>query len=630
MLELFNRGGDADADCACDPDGGGIIDATQCDGDLRTASACRQTAIEAASESTSRQLRVVQPGVEYVYDESAVTLLRTAGQFATLVREYDPQLADQTLTDPLAAARAADARPAPISDIAGETGFLDAARTIGTYESGLTPAIKPALADFRCDMTPPSDGNTRETVDITEYATATIYECADDGTGVYMLSPATAALSQPTLALLERAYEWLAENADNDRQGEIIKAIKTTTDGDRPERAPPLRILARILEKHTRGYGVIEDLFSDPLISDVYATGPAAENHLWIKRDGESLRTNVQLSQQGADTIASRLRRESGRSFSRAAPTLDASVELAGKSMRVTAVTEPATDGIGFAFRTGEATAFTLPRLVANGTIPAQAAGLLSLAVRRDVAALIAGSRGAGKTTLLGTLLWELPATTRTITIEDTPELPIKALQSYDRDVQPLHTTLDDGPGIPPVDALRTALRLGDSALVLGEVRGEEAAVLYEAMRVGASGATVLGTIHGDGGADVKQRVTADLSVPESSFASTDLLVTVETYQTATGDRARRVKRIEEVIGGEEVRFEPLFALEDGALRPTGRIDRGNSRLIETMTTTGESYAAVRSSVAERGTLLQTLADRGETTPGPVTTAYARQEGQRW
>ncbi|SIQ91265.1 Type II/IV secretion system protein [Haladaptatus litoreus] len=97
---------------------------------------------------------------------------------------------------------------------------------------------------------------------------------------------------------------------------------------------------------------------------------------------------------------------------------------------------------------------------------------------------LVSGTRGAGKTTCLGALLWELPTKTRTVVIEDTRELPVESLQRDGRDVQSLLTTANgDEPGVQPAEALKTALRLGEGALVVGEVRGNEASVLYEAMR---------------------------------------------------------------------------------------------------------------------------------------------------
>ncbi len=134
-------------------------------------------------------------------------------------------------------------------------------------------------------------------------------------------------------------------------------------------------------------------------------------------------------------------------------------------------------------------------------------------------------------------------------------------------------------------------------------------------MRVGANSNAVLGTIHGDGAEEVYERVVSDLGVEPSSFAATDLVVTVQSYRTADGN-GRRVARIEEVIGsGDDVRFEPLYALEGERAVPTGRIDRGESRLVEQLADPTETYADVRRAIQERTDELARLADDGRINP---------------
>lgn len=635
MLGLFDSSRSTNGDCRCQPGPDGTtIDASDCDGELATAPDCRATAIEALSGTSTDTFRVRFPGLAHVYEGTALEVLRASGRFASLVKDHDPQLAKTAREDPIEASRIAAGRPDPINRIATATGLLETTADIAEYETLFSPVIESTIAGARTITAVPPTAEETHRYEVGN-TTVIILDRSDEEIPLYHVCPPIQEFDRPTLAVLETAYEWLADNGDGTDPGAGVDAVtaaitdETTPVSNRSELDCSIDTLATVLEKHTTGFGTVADLLRDPAVSDVYATGPASRNRLKLVRDGTTMETNVRLSSTGAEAIASRLRRESGRSFSRAAPTLDASTEIAGEPCRVAAVTDPATDGVGFAFRSGGTTAFTLPRLVANGTLPASAAGLLSVAVRQDAATLVAGARGAGKTTLLGALLWELSQSTRIITIEDTPELPIKELHEHGRDVQPLRTTVDDGPGISPTEALHTALRLGESALVLGEVRGEEAQVLYEAMRVGASGAAVLGTIHGDGGPAVKERVTADLGVPESSFATTDLLVTVESYRTDNGDRSRRVKRITEVVGSQSVRFEPLFVREDGQLVSTGRIERGNSWLIESITDNKMSYSEAALQVERRSQLLDTLAEQGETAPDLVTTAYGRQVSSR-
>jgi type IV secretory pathway ATPase VirB11/archaellum biosynthesis ATPase len=437
----------------------------------------------------------------------------------------------------------------------------------------------------------------------------------------YVLDPLGSRLNDDELAALSAARARLVsgEGAEEPcRIPEAVAAACASADG-----TPSPHAVARVLRKHTTGHGVLDDLFADPLLTEVRVTAPVTDEPVRVVVDDVPMPTNVHLTPRGAASLASRFRQTSGRSFSRANPTLDATT--AGpddRRIRVAGITDPASDGHGFVFRLHDDTVWTLPALVANGTLPAAAAALCSLAVERAAAGLIAGPRGAGKTTVLSALLWELPATVRSVVVEDAPELPVDALRDAGRDVQSVRIETDGGPALSPTAALRTALRLGEGALVVGEVRGEEASTLYEAMRVGAAGSAVLGTIHGDGADAVFERVVTDLGVPASSFAATDLLVTL------ADDERRHVASIEEVRRTEDgVAFEPLFAPGPDGVEPTGTVDRGNSRLVASLAGPDESYADVLSTLDDRESSLSSLAETGRTDAAAVDAA-ARERGQ--
>jgi hypothetical protein len=97
-------------------------------------------------------------------------------------------------------------------------------------------------------------------------------------------------------------------------------------------------------------------------------------------------------------------------------------------------------------------------------------------------------------------------------------------------------------------EGIRTTLRLGDSCLIVGEVRSTEARALYEVMRVGALANVVAGTIHGDSPYGVFDRVVNDLNVPRTSFKATDIIVVANPLRSADGlHRWRRVTQITEV-----------------------------------------------------------------------------------
>ncbi|MFC4541101.1 ATPase, T2SS/T4P/T4SS family [Halosolutus amylolyticus] len=608
-----------DGPCACRvsfEDGLLVVDAGECDGDLATAAVCRHTVVDALTDREATGIVTRSNGIERRYGERGVELLGAAGRFVELLGDRDERLAAAAAQDPLEVAAELETQIGPVADIAVESGLDAVARGIDGYGSALTSTVGLTIGHYFIDQGIDEDARLRDVQSLETGSEARIY-ARTDSVPLYALDVVDRTLSETERGYLVEGYEAIAEGyVEGDRAAS--RAIEHATD----ESADPL--LTKILSKHTSGYGILEDLFADPRVTDVYVTSPVSRNPIRVVVDGESMTTNVHLTPDGARALASRVRRTSGRAFSRANPTVDATAALEnGTGVRVAGVTDPVAEGVAFAFREEADDRFTLPGLVANGTMPAAVAAFLSVAIERNAAALIAGTRGSGKTTLLGTLLYELTPDTRTVLIEDTPELPVDPLQSVDRDVQALRTGSGDGPEISPAEALRTALRLGDGALVVGEIRGEEARVLYEAMRVGANANAVLGTIHGDGADEVYERVVSDLRVEPSSFGATDLVVTVQAYRTPTG-RERRVARIEEVIAnGDDIWFESLYELDGDAAAPTGRIDRGESRIVERLTGPEEEYADVRAAVAERADVLSRLADDGRTSPREVAAVYA-------
>jgi len=605
------RGADPDADAAL------IVDADDCPGggDLATEPDCRATVIDALTERDVDAVRVRCDGRERVYDDGAVGLLVAAGRFAARVAVHDETLAARARRDPLGAARAATGRAGPVSNLAATSGLAAGAdRTDGGHERALTATVGPTVSNARLVARPPEGATLLDRRELDTGATVRRYRT--DRGEYYLLEPLDARLDDADLRALSAAYELLSAGVegDSDRGNRAItRAVRGVEDAS-------AEAVERVLRKHTLGHGVLDDLFADPRVSEVVVTAPVSDGPVRVVVDGERLPTNVHLTRTGAAALASRFRRESGRGFSRANPTLDATTEGPfGGDVRVAGVADPVSDGYGFVFRSRDGVAWTLPALVANGTLPADAAALCSLAVERAAAGLIAGPRGAGKTTLLSALLWELPPSVRTVAVEDTPELPVSALRDAGRDVQPMRIESDDGPALSAPEALRAALRLGDGALVVGEVRGEEASTLYEAMRVGAASSAVLGTIHGDGAASVLERVVTDLGVPASSFAATDLLVTL-----SAGEQ-RRAAAIEEVRHvDDEVAFESLFESGPDGAEPTGVIDRGNSQLVASLARPDESYADVLAALDERESLLIDLATTERTTPDEVDAAHRR------
>jgi type IV secretory pathway ATPase VirB11/archaellum biosynthesis ATPase len=621
VFGLDSEGTDGVA-CECEftREGGSlVVSSGDCPGAGRfeTEPACREAAVRAVDGAVTR-VRVVTGDAVRWYGEGAVALLDAARRFADRVEGVEESLAERARRDPLAAARVGVTRgtDTPVGRAAAESGLsLCAERVTGTpepYAAAFAPEVTPRLPAATVGRRPPAGATFVDRRSLPTGAVVRRYR-TDEGP-LYHVEPVEYRLDPAGRAALADARERIADatgggGSDADATGSLSpgrvrcdgaigRAASEAVTACDAEVDPGL--VASVLRRHVRGLGVVEDVLADPVVSDVFASAPVAETRLRVRVDGETLSTNVRLGRDGAAALVSKLRRTSGRALSRATPTMDATATVRGRRVRVAAVTDPASDGPGFAFRIHDAAAWRLDDLVANGTLTPAAAGLLSVAVRRGAAGLVAGPRGAGKTTLLGACCHEIPRDVRTVIVEDTPELPVETIRESGRDVQALRTETGDGdgPSVAPDAALRTALRLGDGALVVGEVRGEEARTLFEAMRVGAGDGAVLGTIHGDGARAVRERAVADLGVDPTAFAATDLVATVG---RAGADGERRLLAVEEA-SEDGTAFDPLFERTPAGLEPTGRIDRGESRLVAALAGPAETYADVREAIERRGT----------------------------
>ncbi len=381
----------------------------------------------------------------------------------------------------------------------------------------------------------------------------------------YFVNPPEYALPPEKYFLLEKTKEVVAGH----RPGEVsfmdiaqarkyFRKIYTATISDIARKnkielsVEEIQDLAGIVARYTIGYGILELLLSDRQLTDVYIDSPLGVKPIYVvhSKYGQC-QTNVIFSEEEARATVSRFRALSGRPFDEAHPILD--FDLPDLQTRIAAIGKPlAMDGIAFAFRLHKETPWTLPQFLDAKMFNPLTAGLLSYFVDAQASMLVVGSRGAGKTSLLQAMMLEIPTNLRIIVQEDTSELPVPALKRLGMSIQRLKTRPPLGAQseaeVSAEDALRTALRLGDSVLIVGEVRSLEARALYEAMRVGAVGNVVMGTIHGESAYSIWDRVVNDLGVPTTSFKATDFaIVSAPIRFKGSLKRNRRLIEITEV-----------------------------------------------------------------------------------
>ena len=355
--------------------------------------------------------------------------------------------------------------------------------------------------------------------------------------------------------------------------------------------------LAEILTRETTGFGILETILADEKVEDLSVNAPAGSIPLYIYHaEYEDCETNVIPTKEEVESWAARLRLWSGRPLDQSNPVLDTSIQVPGARARVSAIINPLSpQGLAFSFRRHRDRPWTLPLFLKNKMISPLGAGLIWFLVDGARTLLFAGTRGSGKTSLLGAAMVEIMRKHRIVTVEDTLELPVRHLERLGFNLQSMKVQsaiIHTGTELSASDGIRTSLRLGDSCLIIGEVRSKEAVALYEAMRVGALANVVAGTIHGESTYGVYDRVVNDLKIPPTSFKATDIVILCNPIKSASGlSQVRRVLNITEVRKHwehdpiKEKGFIPLmeYDAKKDLLEPTSTLIDGESEIINSI-----------------------------------------------
>ncbi len=363
--------------------------------------------------------------------------------------------------------------------------------------------------------------------------------------------------------------------------------------------------LSKILVRSTIGFGVLEVLLQDEKLQDIVINSPVTQNPIFVRhQDYDECDTNIFLSQEDVNSWAAKFRMISARPLDEANPILDTELSVENARARVAIIQQPLSPyGLAFAFRRHREKPWTLPLFMSNRMINSLAAGLLSFLIDGSRTMLIAGTRSSGKTSLLASLILEIMPKYRIVVVEDTLELPVDSIRKLGYDILRMKVRsalVRETTEVSASDGIRTSLRLGDSALIVGEVRSEEALALYEAMRVGALANVVAGTIHGANPYGVFDRVVNDLKVPATSFKATDLILISNPIKSPDGlHRWRRVLQLTEVKKhwredpGLEGGFTDLlkYDVNSDELKPTPELLNGESEVIKAIASSVRGWA---------------------------------------
>lgn len=515
------------------------------------------------------------------------------------------------------------------------------------YRKIFHPTVRPNFMYTHYMALPPANAELVERYRVGD-SEVEIYSFREKIRKVYHLIPPEFRLQEKEYTLLDTARRLVGRHEPREtelsepqrvrenlyRIGlDMLRDIAKTSQVELSEQR--LKELAGILTRYTAGLGTLELLLEDENIQDVYINSPVGSAPIYIFHGKHSeCETNIIPSREDAESWATRFRLQSGRPLDEANPVLDTELVVPGGRARVAAITRTLSpEGLGFALRRHRDKPWTLPLFISNRMIDSFSAGLLWFLIDGARTFLIAGTRSSGKTSLLGACMLQIMPMIRIITVEDTIEIPAEQLRDLGYNIERLKsrsviTRVETE--LPAEEALRTALRLGDSALIVGEVRSTEALALYEAMRIGALANVVAGTIHGESAYGVFDRIVNDLRVPVTSFKATDIVLIANMLRSPDGlSSFRRVTEITEVRKHwksdpmEEGGFVNLleYSAKDDILKPSKTLLTGESTVLNDIATRVREWKgnwdAVWENINLRGKVLQSLVDYSKAKSNP-------------
>ncbi len=367
--------------------------------------------------------------------------------------------------------------------------------------------------------------------------------------------------------------EKLGRTPSDTAREEVLILIRSSVNSE----AVPLSFaererLSREILDEIFGLGPLEPLLKDPTISDILVN---RYDRVYIERGGRLELTGLSFKDdahlmQIIDRIVSKV----GRRVDESSPMVDA--RLADGS-RVNAIIPPlAIDGPCLSVRRFGHDPLTARNLVENKSITEPMLELLSNMVKGKLNILISGGTGAGKTTLLNVLSGYIPPTERIVTIEDAAELQLK--QEHVVRLETRSPNIEGKGAVRQRQLVINSLRMRPDRIVVGEVRGEEAFDMLQAMNTGHEGS--LTTVHANSPRDAMARIEnmslmANLNIPERAVRQQIASAIHAIVQIARlSDGSRKVMSITELTGmdGEMIALRDLFVFDRHGIDEAGKV----------------------------------------------------------
>jgi flagellar protein FlaI len=361
-----------------------------------------------------------------------------------------------------------------------------------------------------------------------------------------------------------------------------------------------------------RGYGKVDPLLNDRHIEDVSCDGYDLPIFVYHE-EYTDIETNVVFAEEALDNYVIRLAQQSGRHISVGDPIVETT--LPDGSRAELALGEEVTPrGSAFTIRQYAEEPFTPIDLINYDTFTVGQMAYFWLCIEHNKSLIFAGGTASGKTTSMNAVSMFIPPRAKVLTIEDTRELSLyhdNWLSSVTRE------RLDEGTDIDMYDLLRSALRHRPEYIIVGEVRGQEAVTLFQAMNTGH---TTFSTMHADSIETVINRLENEpINVPRAMVQSLDM-ISIQVLTRKGEERVRRAKTVGEIGGIDQRTGELDYSAAFTWSADADSVERQDSDLLdEIQGERGWDRSRLLREIRNRERFLEFLQKRGVTDYRPFT-----------
>ena len=308
------------------------------------------------------------------------------------------------------------------------------------------------------------------------------------------------------------------------------------------------------------GLGILEPFLKDPYLEDISIVG--AGNVYIVHKVFGPLKSNIELKNEEIDDMVVGMAEQFGKTISHARPLVDATLPE-GSRINIVFGKDVSKRGSNATIRRFASVPLSITQIVASKTVDLREAAYMWMMVGEGMSIFINGETASGKTTTMMGITQFIPPTNKIVTIEDTPEITLPHnnwISEVTRD------TGNPSSSVVMFDLLKAALRQRPNYILVGEIRGVEANIAFQAMQTGHP---VMSTFHAAQMSSLIQRLTGEpMRIPKPNVENLNIALFQAAVQGKDGKPIRRVLSINEIVGyngaADSVMFIPVFTWDPG------------------------------------------------------------------